>query len=1315
MLLDIFMILFIILKRKERMIKLPKITILDIMSGKQKSLKNISIEGEVSELNYRNTKTGSLIIEGVIYDGTSSMYFSYFGEKEPSYKNGDTILLKGSVAPNKYKQWELSFTPVKDGVKKGKKKEAKVYDDGSEEHRVELQTFSFMTEKRGAVPVSKYFEAAKALGHKAVGVTDIGVSQAFPDAFSASKKTGVKAIFGMTALVVADTVMVYNNKNRPLSSDIIVYDVETTGFSSRHDHIIEIGAAKISNGTVVGRFQKLVKSPKLVSPKITELTGITNEMLEEKGEDLRSVLEEFTAFIGDTMLAAHNAWFDLHHLEYGYMKAGLDVPKVDVMDTLKISRKINTEGFKNHRLETLAKKYEVDLTNAHRACDDAEATAWILLKMIEKLANEGISTTEDLEQYKTEMNPTIEFPDEISIWVKNQIGLKNLYNIISHSHIHNLSSMGSPTGTNRPLVTWELINTYREGLIIGSGSHEGRVFSNALEKPDYVVSEEMDKYDVIEIQPVNISSHLWNSENPKTDGEELILDAWKTVYRIAKEKEKFIVATGHAHYIDEEDAKLHNILIYSQLPPSRSHESRRGKMEYPFGPAHFRTTKEMLDNFPYLSEEERRQVVILNPNLLADQIESFSPIPLDETGNPKLFTPNIDGTDDNFRKLALENARKIYGYPLPEIVESRLERELESIIKNGFAVIYMISRELVKKSLEDGYLVGSRGSVGSSLAATMTEITEVNPLPPHYVCKKCQWNLFFSNTEEILSGFDLPASFSDLLNREKYSEEGIEYFVNSFMENLGFDDKEKVVNLIQNHSSNTCPKCNQESLFADGQNIQFETFLGFDGDKVPDIDLNFSSVYQSRAHAHTKVLFGPDNVFRAGTIGTVADKTAFGSIRGYYKNHGVNISKAEINRLSKKITGAKVTTGQHAGGIIVLPDYMEIEDVGPIQFPANDNKKEWKTTHFDFHSIHDNLLKLDILGHDAPTLLRYVQDYTGVSPQSVPSADPDVLKLFYAPEEVLGFDPKEIGVKTGTLGLPEMWTRVVQDVISETKPKTFGDLITLSGLTHGTDVYYGNAQTLIQEGTCTIREVIGCRDDIMRYLQMKNLVPKNSFKIMESVRKGKGVTEEWEQEMKDNNVPDWYIWSCKLIKYMFPRAHAVAYVLDATRMGYYKLNYPVEFYAAIMSSRYNDENIFEFQYDVDGTKKRMSEMDSEMKSLDRNTDDNTIKKLKRTRAAMNVVLEAKLRGIKFGKVNMYKSHSYRYLIDPDTKELIPPFISIPDLGDTVAVQLYEERKNGVFKGIKDLKQRTKAKEKNIIALREMGCLEEVEEIQPTLF
>lgn len=1294
---------------------MANVTILEIMSGKT-SNKNLIISGELFDLNFRKIPSGSILIEGSIYDGTSSMYFSYFDEDEPKFKNGDILQLVGGVAANRYKQGELTFNPKKSEIKKIGKKEDKVYDDGSDEHRVELQTFSFMTEKRGAVPVSKYFEVAKALGHKAVAVTDTSVAQAFPEAYSAYKKTGVKPIFGMTALVVPDTVMVYNNEDRPLSSDIVVYDVETTGFSARNDHIIELGAAKVSNGKVVSRFQKFVKSPKKISEKITNLTGITNEMIETMGEELEDVLKEFNSFVGDAMLAAHNAWFDLHQLESGYMKAGLDVPKLIVIDTLKISRKVNTEGFKNHRLETLAKKFGVSLDNAHRACDDAEATAWVLLRMIEILKAEGVQTTLELENFKKEMNISIEFPDEITIWVKNQKGLKNLYNIITESHIHNLSSMGSPTpNSNRPLVSWELIDRFRDGLIIGSGSHEGRVFTNALEKPDYVVADEINKYDVIEIQPVDVAKHLWNNENPSTDNEEMVQKAWETVYRIAKEKNKFIVATGHAHYVDKEDALLHNILIYSQLPPKRPHEHRKGKMDYPFGPAHFRTTGEMLKSFMYLPEGEARKVVIENPNLLADKIEIISPIPLDENGNPKLFTPNIEGIDDKFRNLAMENAYKKYGNPLPELVESRLTRELDSIIKNGYAVIYMISRDLVKKSLEDGYLVGSRGSVGSSFAATMTEITEVNPLPPHYVCKKCNWSLFFTKTEEILSGYDLPPSFASLLDKDKYSEEGIAYFIEVFMDNLQIKSKEEMIEKFKNHNENECPRCKQKTLLADGQNIQFETFLGFDGDKVPDIDLNFSSVYQSRAHAYTKVLFGEEYVLRAGTIGTVADKTAFGSVRNYFENHKVKVSKAEINRIAAKITGSKNSTGQHPGGIIVIPDYMEVTDVAPAQFPANKNDSEWKTTHFDFHSIHDNLLKLDILGHDAPTLLRYVKDYTGIDPQDVPSADPDVMKLFYAPKEVLGFEPSEIGVKTGTLGLPEMWTRVVQDVISETQPKTFGDLITLSGLTHGTDVYYGNAQALIKEGTCTIREVIGCRDDIMRFLMSKNLIPSNAFKIMESVRKGKGLTDDWEKEMKEHNVPDWYIWSCKLIKYMFPRAHAVAYVLDATRMGYYKLNYPVEFYASIMSSRYNDENIFEFQMDIAQTKKRMEEIDKEITDLTKKGENNAANKAKRTRAALNVVLEAKMRGIKFGKVDIYKSHSYRYLIDPITRELIPPFISIPDLGDTVAIKLFEERKNGVFKGVKDLQTRTKAKVKNIDALRAQGCLEEIEEIQPKLF
>lgn len=1301
-------------KKFERVIELEATKIIDIIKKKEIN-KTLVIEGEVFELNYRKIPSGSLIIEGAIYDGSSSMYFSYFADQEPTYKNGDILSLKGKIAPNKYKKYELTMSPLKNGIKRLGKKKEKEYYDGTTDSRVELQTFSFMTEKRGAVPVSKYFEAAKALGHKAVGVTDIGVAQAFPEAYSAYKKTGVKPIFGMTGLVMPPTIMVYNNEERELTSDIVVYDVETTGFSARNDHIIELGAAYISNGQVTKLFQKLVKSPKPISPEIQELTGISNEMMNEEGEDLNSVLKEFTEFVGDAMLAAHNAYFDIHMLEEGYAKVGLQPPKLIVIDTLKVSRKVNTQGFKNHRLETLAKKFGVDLTNAHRACDDSEATAKVLIEMIKLLAEENVHTTVDLANYKTEMDTSIEFPNEISIWIKNQTGLKNLYNIITDSHVNYLSSLGSPTGSNRPLIPWELIDKYREGLIIGSGSHEGRVFQTALDKPDNVVEEELHRYDVIEIQPADVAKHIYHTEKPRTDKEEHIQEAWEAVHRLAKKHNKTIIATGHAHYVDQEDSLLHNLLIYSQLPPKRPHNVRRGKMEYPFGPAHFRTTEEMLSAFPYLTEEEAYEYVVTNTNALADEVEIISPIPLDEKGNPKLFTPAIEGIDDKFRSLAMENAKKLYGDPLPELVETRLVRELDSIIENGYAVIYMISRDLVKKSLEDGYLVGSRGSVGSSLAATMTEITEVNPLPPHYVCKECKWSLFFTQTEEILSGFDLPPSFAGLLNKEKYSEEGINYFLELFQENLGLD-KEQALTLFNNHKASSCPKCQAEkALICDGQNIQFETFLGFYGDKVPDIDLNFSSVYQSRAHAYTKVLFGEEYVYRAGTIGTVADKTAFASVRGYFKNHGLDVSTAEINRLAAKITGSKNSTGQHPGGIIVVPDYMEVTDVGPAQYPANNSSAEFKTTHFDFHSIHDNLLKLDILGHDAPTLLRYVKDYTGIDPRTVPSACPEVMKLFYAPKEVLGFEPQEIGVTTGTLGLPEMWTRVVMQVIEETQPKSFGDLVTLSGLTHGTDVYYNNAQELIKEGTCTIREVIGCRDDIMRYLIAKDMEKGLSFTIMESVRKGKGVKEEWEKEMKEHNVPDWYIWSCKMIKYMFPRAHAVAYVLDATRMGWYKLNTPLEFYAAIMSSRYNKENILEFLHDPAATKARMAQMDGEIADLMKNGETNAANKLKRTRAAMNIVLEAKMRGITFGNVDIYRSHSFRYLIDKETNTLIPPFSSIPDVGETAAAKLFEERQNGVFRGVDDLKKRTKISKTNIAMLRSMGCLEEIEEIQPTLF
>lgn len=1296
-----------ILLKKIKGVLILNIRIEDVFKNNHE-VKNAEITGNVFNLDSRLLRNDNYLTKIAVYDGTSSIYITLFSENEVKVKKGDDISAKGDIVFDRYNFGELTMKSSENNIKvlpkKEKKEEVKKEKEGLE--RISLQNFGFMTAKRGAVPAESFFKKASELGHQAVSITDLGVVQSFPEMPNLAKKYGVKPIYGMTALSVKDTVTVYNFKDIPLNTDIVVFDVETTGFSTVYNEVIEIGAAKIRDGAVVDTFQAFIKTSAFISETIQNLTNITPEILESQGQDIQTVLHSFNIFVGDSILAAHNAFFDLHMLEETYRKHNVNFEQKVMLDTLKISRKIN-ENIKSHALGSLAKLYKVDLKNAHRADDDSKATAEILIQMLKQLNEAQITTTKELESYKKENDYKSEFPAEITIWVKNQIGMKNLYNIVSESHTKTLSRLGSYNA--RPVVTWDLINRNREGLIIGSGGYGGHLFDYAVNKPEHVLEKEMDLYDVIQLEPADVATHLVISDKPQIDKVEYLEDSWARIYRMAKEKGKFIIATDGAHYTEKEDALIHNVLIYSQLPASYRHEIRKAKMEYPMGPAHMRTTEEMMDSFPYLTNDEKEQYIVVNPNKMSDRIETVHPIPVDENGEPILFTPKIEGIDEKFNEVVYENARKQYGDVLPEIIEKRLEKEMESIIGNGFAVIYMISRELVKKSNEDGYLVGSRGSVGSSLAATLSEITEVNPMPPHYVCSECKWSVFFEGNESILSGYDLPDTFAELLDEDKFDQKSIENYVETFAKlfNVSYEVMKKT---LEKHDG-SCPRCKTSNLKKEGQNIPFETFLGFTGEKTPDIDLNFSGIYQPEAHKFIRDMFGESYVFRAGTITTVAEMTAFAFVNNYFKNHGVNISRAEVDRLKNKVMGAKDSTGQHPGGMLVVPKQKDMTDISPFQFPANNSNAEFMTSHFAYESVESSILKFDILGHDAPTLLRFLQDYTDVEPKNVPNSDKDVLDLFVDSKAVLGVSPDEYNAKTGTLGLPEMGTRVVQDVISETLPKGFGDLITLSGLTHGTDVYYNNAQTLIKENVATIREVIGCRDDIMRYLISMGLNPSLSFKIMESVRKGKGLTEEWEEEMKRYNVPEWYIWSCNQIKYMFPRAHASAYVLDATRIGYYKIKYPLAYYAAIFSSRYNAEDLTEFLGDAKETKAKINELTEEVSALMKSGQDNAANKKKRTIAALNVALEAKLRGIKWGMVDLYRSHKDRFLIDEETNTLIPPLSTINGLGESVANRVYEEKFKGVFRGITDLTKRTSMNKTVVALLDDLGCLEDVKESQ----
>ncbi len=1015
----------------------------------------------------------------------------------------------------------------------------------------------------------------------------------------------------------------------------VVFDVETTGLSAMYNKIIELAAVKIHDGDIIDKFEAFADPKHLLSATTIDLTGITDDMVRGK-PDPEQVVKEFMDWVGDSILVAHNASFDIGFLNATLRSGGHDESVLPVIDTLELAR-VLMPTLKNHRLNTLAKRFDIELTQHHRAIYDAEATGYLMVKLLQ-MADEmfNMKTHASLNR---EMGKDISRarPYHATVYAKNRTGLKNLYQLISIAHTKHVHRV---VRTPRS----QLI-AHRDGLIIGSACDNGEVFDAALNKSDEDLAKVMQFYDFIEIQPPAMYGHLIEREIVQNELE--LRELIKKIIRVAEEHDILPVATGNVHYLDQHDATYREILIRTQGGANMLN------MRKQLPPAHFRTTKEMMDDFKFLGPDVSERLVITNSQAVAEQFENIDIIPKD------LYTPKIEGADEEVRNLSYDMAHRIYGDTLPEIVEARLEKELKSIIGHGFAVIYLISHKLVKKSLDDGYLVGSRGSVGSSLVATMTEITEVNPLPPHYVCPNCKESEFFDDGS-VGSGFDLP-------------------------------DK-------------SCSKCDVP-LFKDGHDIPFETFLGFKGDKVPDIDLNFSGEYQPQAHAYTKVLFGDDYVYRAGTIGTIAEKTAYGYVKGYQSENELTYRNAEVDRLVSGVTGVKRTTGQHPGGIIVVPDYMDIYDISPIQYPADDMGSEWKTTHFDFHSIHDNLLKLDILGHDDPTMIRMLQDLSGRDPKTIPVDDPEVMKIFSSTESI-GVTPEQIDSKTGTLGIPEFGTKFVRQMLEETKPTTFSELVQISGLSHGTDVWLGNASELIYNGTCELKDVIGCRDDIMVYLIYAGLEPSLAFKIMESVRKGKGLSIDMEEAMIENDVPLWYIDSCKKIKYMFPKAHAAAYVLMAVRIAYYKVHHPMYYYASYFTVRAGD-------FDIGAMNKGSAAVRKVLQDIKDKGFEATAKD-KGLYTVLEIALEMIERGFTFQKVDLYRSSATEFLIDGDT--LLPPFNAVTGLGTNAAKQIVEARKGGEFLSKEDLQKRAKLSKSIIETLDNLGCLEGLpDENQLSLF
>lgn len=1175
--------------------------------------RRVTLEGYVFDCEVRELRSGRKLLLLKITDYSSSFTCKRFSNNEQdetlfeAIKTGMWVKVRGSIQEDTFMR-DLVMN-VQDIAQTFHDSREDNFTDGKK--RIELHAHTNMSQMDAISSASNLVEQAAKWGHKAVAITDHGVGQSFPEAHSAGEKHGVKVIYGLEANLVDDGVPIaYNESHLNLNeATYIVFDVETTGLSAIYDNIIELAGVKMHKGNVIEEFQEFIDPGHKLSDTTVQLTGITDNMVRGSKTE-KEVLDLFKAFCGDSILVAHNASFDMGFLNTAYKKHDMPASTLPVIDTLEFSRFVNPT-FKSHRLNTLAKRFKVNLEQHHRAIYDAQTTGNLLWIFVKKAQDEhNVHFHDELNKFMGEGDAYKRSrPSHVTLWASSQLGLKNLFKIISASLIDYFYRV--------PRLPRSVLEKHREGIIVGSGCSKGEVFEAMMQKGYEEAKKKADYYDYLEIMPKEVYSDLIERELIRNESD--LEDIIKNLITLGEELKKPVIATGNVHYIQPEDSVYRDILLETQNSQFSSNTKNPT--------VHFRTTEEMLSSFAFLGEEKAKEIVVENPHKLnADIEEGITPVKKD------LYTPKMEGAEEEVRQMSYDKAHSLYGNPLPDIIEARLEKELDSIIGNGFSVIYLISQKLVHKSIEDGYLVGSRGSVGSSFVATMTGITEVNPMPPHYRCKDCQYSEFFTEGE-VGSGFDLP---------EK-----------------------------------DCPNCNS-TLYRDGHDIPFETFLGFKGDKVPDIDLNFSGEYQSTAHHYTKELFGEDYVFRAGTIGTIADRTAFGYVKGYERDHQLHYRSAEIDRLSKGLTGVKRTTGQHPGGIIVIPDYMDVYDFSPIQFPADDRDSKWKTTHFDFHSIHDNVLKLDILGHDDPTMIRMLQDLSGINPLDIPANDPDVMKLFSG-TEVLGVTAEQIFSKTGTLGVPEFGTRFVRQMLEQTNPTTFAELLQISGLSHGTDVWLGNAEELIRLHNIPLAEVIGCRDDIMVYLQHQGLEDDIAFKIMEHVRKGRGIPDDWQSIMREEDVPEWYIDSCLKIKYMFPKAHATAYVLMALRVAYFKVHYPLFYYAAYFSIRASDFDLEAMCKGKEVIKKRMKEITD--KGMDATTKD------KNMLTVLELANEMVERGFEFKMVDLDKSHATDFTIEDNA--LIAPFRAVPSLGGSVASAIVEARQDEPFLSKEDLSRRGK--------------------------
>ena len=1120
----------------------------------------------------------------------------------------------------------------------------------AEKPRVELHLHSNMSQQDGVTHMIDYCKYAKALGHTAIAITDHAVVQGYPDAQAAAKKTEMKMLYGIEFYMVDDELKYIKNPvNTPLNkAKYVVLDLETTGLSCLYNRMIEFGAVKIENGLEVGRMDILVNPGVPIPQKIIEITNITNEMVKDK-PTAKEALPKIVEFLGDAILVTHNADFDFNFLQEELRRNNMPLLTNPVIDTLALSRYLFPES-RNHRLGSLCRNIDVEYDEdaAHRADYDASVLNDVWQPMIVKLTKENHNLTHaDLANLQTPKALLKHIrPSHVIALAKDRQGLKDLYKLVSLSNIEYMAA------NSLPKIPRHEINKLREHLIIGSACFNGEVFQTAHYYNHDALKEVMKFYDYIEIQPLENYSYLVNMGDLEEDEvKQLVLDIVECADAVGKP----ICATGDVHYLTKKEKVFRDVYISAPglggTPHALNPFNRKKRPHFENPDQHYRSTDEMLECMSFLGEEKAYEVTVTNTNWVADQIESIVPLP-----NDHLYTPKIENCENLLKDMCFKKAHELYGDPLPEYIEKRLNTELNGIINNGYSVIYYIAHKIIKKSNEDGYIVGSRGSVGSSFVATMADITEVNPLPPHYRCPNCK-NLEW--VEGIKSGTDLP---------EK-----------------------------------NCPICGTKMVH-DGQNIPFETFLGFSAEKTPDIDLNFGADYQATAHNYTKELLGENNVFRAGTIETVAEKTAFGFARGYIERLGFDVDKyprAKIAYLAAGCTDVKRTTGQHPGGIVVIPTDHEVYDFTPVQYPADDINSNWKTTHFDFHSIHDTILKLDLLGHVDPMALKMMSDLTGVPIQSIPLNDPKVLSLFSSPE-ALNMKHDYFGAKTGALAIPEFGTEFVRGILEQTRPKTFSDLVIISGLSHGTNVWNGNADKLIENHIASLQDVIGCRDDIMTYLIGKGLPSNVSFAIMEDVRKGRGLKPEYVEIMKSNQVPQWYIDSCNLIKYMFPKGHAVAYVTMAIRVGYFKVYYPLEFYATFFSVRSK-------QYDIEtmikGEKAIIARLE-ELKLKGKTKGEKLSPKETEQIKTLTIALEMVQRGYSFSNIDLNKSDPINFIVDKENKSLIPPFITIDGLGESNAISVKEAREqHGSFYCVDDLRDYTKLSSTNIEDLRKLGVLD----------